>query len=210
MFSKDHRLSCSKFAVELCLFVIGRPGGLLFTSTPTVNRPHMTPFHYRHYSPHGLAVLLTQVFPLACEQLRGAQLSLANSASHGMAPRPVSRSWRPGSGETQGPAPMHTVLNCDSSERYITHCLKHILYDARYLDSLFELQGMNWPSFVEGHVTPKGAEPADPSVAVKNDPDRPVQVQKQRRRRGALLALLLQPPLYLRWVVINRLTCTQI
>ena len=36
------------------------PGGLLFTSTPTVNRPHMTPFHFRHYSPMGLAALLTQ------------------------------------------------------------------------------------------------------------------------------------------------------
>jgi SAM-dependent methyltransferase len=34
------------------------PGGHLFTSTPAVNKQHMTPVHFFHYTPMGLAVLL--------------------------------------------------------------------------------------------------------------------------------------------------------
>jgi SAM-dependent methyltransferase len=36
------------------------PGGYVFTSTPTLNKPHMTPFHFFHYTPMGLAVLMLQ------------------------------------------------------------------------------------------------------------------------------------------------------
>jgi hypothetical protein len=35
-------------------------GGYFFTSTPCVNRPHMTPIHFRHYTPLGFRVLLLQ------------------------------------------------------------------------------------------------------------------------------------------------------
>lgn len=33
------------------------PGGYLFTSVPTINIPHSTPYHYGGYNPMGLAVL---------------------------------------------------------------------------------------------------------------------------------------------------------
>lgn len=36
------------------------PGGYLFTSTPALNMQHMTPFHFFHYTPMGLAVLMIQ------------------------------------------------------------------------------------------------------------------------------------------------------
>jgi SAM-dependent methyltransferase len=34
-----------------------KPGGYVFTSVPTINIPHMTPFHFNGYTPMGLAVL---------------------------------------------------------------------------------------------------------------------------------------------------------
>lgn len=34
-----------------------RPGGYIFTSAPTVNMPHMTPHHFLHFQPMGLAML---------------------------------------------------------------------------------------------------------------------------------------------------------
>jgi SAM-dependent methyltransferase len=37
-----------------------KQGGYLFVSAPTVNQPHMTPVHYFHYMPMGLAVLFKQ------------------------------------------------------------------------------------------------------------------------------------------------------
>uniref|UniRef100_A0A6U6GYX8 Methyltransferase type 11 domain-containing protein n=1 Tax=Odontella aurita TaxID=265563 RepID=A0A6U6GYX8_9STRA len=40
------------------LFGFMRPGGYIFTSTCTTNQPHMTPFHFFHYTPMGLAVML--------------------------------------------------------------------------------------------------------------------------------------------------------
>jgi SAM-dependent methyltransferase len=103
-----------------------RHGGLLFTSTPAVNRPHMTPYHFRHYSPHGLAALLTQ-----------AGFEILETGQWG---------------------------------------------NKEYLDNLFKLGGMNWPAFNLGHVTPPGADPEDPAVAVENDPGLPVQVWALVRR----------------------------
>ena len=37
------------------------PGGFFFTSVPYVNKPHMTPIHFFHYTPSGLAVMLHYV-----------------------------------------------------------------------------------------------------------------------------------------------------
>jgi hypothetical protein len=37
------------------------PGGFFFTSVPYVNKPHMTPIHFYHYTPAGLAVMLHYV-----------------------------------------------------------------------------------------------------------------------------------------------------
>jgi len=34
-----------------------KPGGYVFTSVPTINIPHITPFHYGSYNPMGLAIL---------------------------------------------------------------------------------------------------------------------------------------------------------
>jgi len=34
-----------------------KPGGYVFTSVPTINIPHLTPFHYGGYNPMGLALL---------------------------------------------------------------------------------------------------------------------------------------------------------
>jgi len=34
-----------------------KPGGFCFTSVPTINIPHSTPFHYGGYNPMGLAVM---------------------------------------------------------------------------------------------------------------------------------------------------------
>ena len=102
------------------------PGGLLFTSTPTVNRPHMVPFHFRHYSPMGLAALLSQA---GFEILEAGQ-------------------WG----------------------------------NAHYLDALFELVGMEWPSYTKGHVTALGADTLDPSTRVENTRELPVQVWALARR----------------------------
>ena len=34
-----------------------RPGGYIFTSVPTLNIQHMTPYHFQHFTPMGLAML---------------------------------------------------------------------------------------------------------------------------------------------------------
>jgi len=38
-----------------------KPGGYVFTTTPTVNVPHMTPIHYNEYNPMGLSMLMMSV-----------------------------------------------------------------------------------------------------------------------------------------------------
>lgn len=38
-----------------------KPGGYLFTTTPTVNVPHMTPIHYNQYNLMGLSILMMSV-----------------------------------------------------------------------------------------------------------------------------------------------------
>jgi SAM-dependent methyltransferase len=35
-----------------------KPGGYLFTSVPTINIPHMIPFHFNGYTPMGLCALM--------------------------------------------------------------------------------------------------------------------------------------------------------
>jgi SAM-dependent methyltransferase len=37
-----------------------KPGGYCFTSVPTINIPHTTPYHYGGYNPMGLAVMFRQ------------------------------------------------------------------------------------------------------------------------------------------------------
>jgi SAM-dependent methyltransferase len=38
-----------------------KPGGFLFTSVPTINIPHMTPFHFNGFTPTGLCTLMKSV-----------------------------------------------------------------------------------------------------------------------------------------------------
>lgn len=38
-----------------------KPGGFLFTSMPTINIPHMVPFHFNGYTPIGLCMLMKSV-----------------------------------------------------------------------------------------------------------------------------------------------------
>ena len=38
------------------LFSKLKPGGLLFVSAPALNKQHMTPVHFFHYTPMGLAI----------------------------------------------------------------------------------------------------------------------------------------------------------
>jgi len=55
--------------------------------------------------------------------------------------------------------------------------------NGRYLTALFELGGMNWPSFAEGHVQdPPGSD------TVPNDPLRPVQAWVLARRPATATA----------------------
>jgi hypothetical protein len=42
------------------LCVMQAPGGHLFTSVPCLDIPHMTPVHFQHLTPMGLAVLMEQ------------------------------------------------------------------------------------------------------------------------------------------------------
>jgi SAM-dependent methyltransferase len=39
------------------IFNVVKPGGYVFTSVPTINIPHMEPFHFNGYTPMGLAML---------------------------------------------------------------------------------------------------------------------------------------------------------
>jgi hypothetical protein len=39
---------------------ITKPGGYIFTSVPALNIQHMTPVHFFHFTPMGLAVLFVQ------------------------------------------------------------------------------------------------------------------------------------------------------
>jgi len=39
------------------IYKIIKPGGYVFTSVPTINIPHMTPFHFNGFTPMGLAML---------------------------------------------------------------------------------------------------------------------------------------------------------
>ena len=39
------------------IFKVTKEGGHVFTSAPCLNIQHMTPFHYYHYTPMGLATL---------------------------------------------------------------------------------------------------------------------------------------------------------
>jgi hypothetical protein len=43
------------------LYNILKEGGYLFTSVPTINIPHMVPFHYNGYTPIGLCMLMKSV-----------------------------------------------------------------------------------------------------------------------------------------------------
>jgi SAM-dependent methyltransferase len=43
------------------------PGGYLFTSVPTINIPHSTPYHYGGYNPMGLAVMCLEAGFEICE-----------------------------------------------------------------------------------------------------------------------------------------------
>lgn len=45
------------FAAIQSIYTTVRPGGYVFTSVPTLNIPHMTPFHFGGYTPMGLAVM---------------------------------------------------------------------------------------------------------------------------------------------------------
>jgi hypothetical protein len=38
-----------------------KEGGYMFTSMPTINIPHMLPFHYNGYTPLGLCMLMKSV-----------------------------------------------------------------------------------------------------------------------------------------------------
>jgi hypothetical protein len=38
-----------------------KPGGMMFTSMPTINIPHMVPFHFNGYTPIGLCMLMKSV-----------------------------------------------------------------------------------------------------------------------------------------------------
>ncbi len=50
----------SPFLVARNLHSKLKKGGYLFTSVPAVNQPHMTPVHFFHFQPMGLAVLFAQ------------------------------------------------------------------------------------------------------------------------------------------------------
>jgi SAM-dependent methyltransferase len=39
------------------IYQVVKPGGYVFTSVPTINIPHSTPFHFNGYNPMGLAML---------------------------------------------------------------------------------------------------------------------------------------------------------
>jgi SAM-dependent methyltransferase len=39
------------------IYEIVKPGGYVFTSVPTINIPHMTPFHFNGFTSMGLAML---------------------------------------------------------------------------------------------------------------------------------------------------------
>jgi SAM-dependent methyltransferase len=39
------------------IFEVIKPGGYVFTSVPTLNFPHIVPFHFNGYTPMGLAIL---------------------------------------------------------------------------------------------------------------------------------------------------------
>lgn len=39
------------------IYDIVKPGGFVFSSVPTINVPHLTPFHFNGYTPMGLAIL---------------------------------------------------------------------------------------------------------------------------------------------------------
>ena len=39
------------------IYEIVKPGGYVFTSVPTINIPHITPFHFNGFTPMGLAML---------------------------------------------------------------------------------------------------------------------------------------------------------
>jgi len=39
------------------IYEIVKPGGYVFTSVPTINIPHLTPFHFNGFTPMGLAML---------------------------------------------------------------------------------------------------------------------------------------------------------
>ena len=39
------------------IFMKMKPGGYVFTSVPALNMQHMTPYHYQHFTPMGLAIL---------------------------------------------------------------------------------------------------------------------------------------------------------
>jgi SAM-dependent methyltransferase len=45
------------FVAVKSIFDTLKPGGYCFTSVPTINIPHSTPFHYGGYNPMGLAVM---------------------------------------------------------------------------------------------------------------------------------------------------------
>jgi SAM-dependent methyltransferase len=45
------------FEAMKSLYKIIKPGGYVFTSVPTINIPHMVPFHFNGFTPMGLAML---------------------------------------------------------------------------------------------------------------------------------------------------------
>jgi SAM-dependent methyltransferase len=57
LFSQTLEHLQNPFAAVKSIFDTLKPGGYCFTSVPTINIPHSTPYHYGGYNPMGLAVM---------------------------------------------------------------------------------------------------------------------------------------------------------
>ena len=57
LFSQTIEHLYNPFEAVKQIYEIVKPGGYVFTSVPTLNIPHMTPFHFNGFTPMGLAVL---------------------------------------------------------------------------------------------------------------------------------------------------------
>lgn len=61
LFSQTIEHLYNPFLALTNLYNATKPGGHIFTSMPTINIPHMTPFHFTGYTPMGLCMLFESV-----------------------------------------------------------------------------------------------------------------------------------------------------